>query len=159
MTKSARRKVSARKVRSNAPKKATKRTAKVAAKMRNNIAAETIRDTRRAIDGQFDRFTEVPETLRVVAGRNIAQAREVYESSKDTLQAVLESWRKSFGAVGQNAFALNRKMIDVSERNINASFDFAADLAQARNFTDILDLQTAYWRKLLGESLRRRSLR
>ena len=160
MTKYARRNVAARKARSNRqPKKATKRTAKVAVKIRNNVAAETIRESRRTIDRQFIRFTEVPETLRVVAARNVVQAREVYESSKDTLQAVLESWQKSFGMAGQNAIALNRKMIGVAERNINTSFEFATGLAEARNLTDIMDLHTAYWRKLLSEKLPRRSHR
>jgi len=74
----------------------------------------------------------------------------MYERSKDTLQAGLESWQKSFGAVGQGAVAINRKIIDIAESNINTGFDLATGLAGARNFAEVMQLQAAYWRKLFG---------
>ena len=97
------------------------------------------------------RGTQVPDTLRVLAERNVAQTRELYEGSKNTLQAVLESWQKSFGAAGQGAAALNRRFIHLAERNINTGFDLATGLAGARNLAEVMELQAAYWRKLLGE--------
>ena len=126
---------------------------KLAAKLRDNIAAETIRESHRLIDAQFEPFrpSQVPDSLRVLAERNVAQARELYENSKNTLQAVLESWQKSFGAAGQGATALNSKFTDLAERNINTSFDLATDLAGARNLAEVMELQANYWRKLLGE--------
>ena len=93
----------------------------------------------------------MPDTFRVLAERNVAQTRELYEGSKNTLQAVLESWQKSFGAAGQGAAALNRRFIDLAERNINTGFDLATDLAGARNLAEVMELQATYWRKLLGE--------
>ena len=39
----------------------------------------------------------------------------------------------------------------MAERNINASFDLATGLAGARNLAEVMELQAAYWRKLLGE--------
>ena len=159
MTKSAARQVSARKARTVRAKKTSQRTAqarktapKVAAKMRNNVAAETVRETHRMLDAQFDpaRRSPLPDTLRVVAERNVAQARELYEGSKNTLQAVAESWQKSFGAAGQSAVALNRKMIDAAERNIETSFDLAISLAGARNLGEVIELQAAYWHKIAG---------
>jgi hypothetical protein len=101
----------------------------------------------------FEQFpgTRVPDTFRVVAERNVAHTRELYEGSKNTLQAVLESWQKSFGAAGQGAAALNRRFIDLAERNINTGFDLATGLAGARNLAEVMELQAAYWRKLFGE--------
>ena len=95
--------------------------------------------------------TQVPNTFRVLAERNVAQTRELYEGSKNTLQAVLESWQKSFGAAGQGAVALNRRFIDLAERNINTGFDLATNLASARNLAEVMELQASYWRKVLGE--------
>jgi hypothetical protein len=92
----------------------------------------------------------VPDALRVLAERNVAQTRELYEHSKNTLQAVLENWQKSFGSAGQNAVALSRKMIDVAGRNMDTGFDFAIGLAGARNLGEVMELQAAYWRKLGG---------
>ena len=141
-------KVAARKARHKHQKTAPK----VAAKVRNKIAAEAVRQTHRKTDASFDqsRGTQLPDTLRVLAERNLAQTREMYERSKDTLQAGLESWQKSFGAAGQGAVAINRKIIDIAERNINTGFDLATGLAGAKNLAEVMQLQAAYWRKLFG---------
>jgi len=163
MTKSAPRKAAARKARSAQSKTTSKRTSKarsrdqktrqkVAKKLRNNVAAEMVRETHRMIDAPFDQFrqSQVIDTLRVLAERNVAQTRELYQGSKNTLQAVLESWQKSFGAAGQNAIALNRKMIDVAERNMDMGFDLAIRLTGARNLAEIMEMQAAYWHKIAG---------
>jgi hypothetical protein len=125
----------------------------VAAKLRSNIGAETVRESHRSIDAQFEPFrgSQVSDTLRVLAERNVAQARELYENSKNTLEAVLESWQKSFGAAGQGAMAFNRRVADLAERNINSAFDLATDLAGARNLAEVMELQATYWRRLLGD--------
>jgi hypothetical protein len=69
---------------------------------------------------------------------------------KDALQTVLESWQKSFGAAGRGATVLNRRIIDVAERNINAGFDLATDLAGAKTFADVMASHVAFWRKQIG---------
>jgi hypothetical protein len=129
-----------------------KTASKVAAKMRNNLAAETVRDTYRKIDAPFDqfRYSQLPNTLQALAERNVAQTRELYEGSKNTLQAVLESWQKSFSAAGQAALSFNRKFTDVAERNMETGFDLAIGLAGARNLAEIMELQSAYWHKIAG---------
>jgi hypothetical protein len=108
--------------------------------------------TRRFVADQFEdiRDGQVPATLRDLAERNIAQTRELYERSKDALQAVLVSWNKSFGAANQGAVVLNLKMMDIAERNISTGFDLAMSLAGAKNAAEAIELQSAYWRKQLG---------
>lgn len=163
MTKSP--KVPSRKARSAKPKPTPKRTRKnktapkiVAEKVRGayretarKISDEGVRDTwNTALLEQFP-GTQVPNTFRVLAERNLAHTRELYEGSKNTLQAVLESWQKSFGTAGQGAAALNRRFIDLAERNVNTGFDLARGLAGARNLAEVMELQATYWRKLLGD--------
>ena len=149
-------KAAARKTRDANPKTASKGRGKAGNKHHKpaaKVAAEMVRDTHRKTTALFEQFpgTQVPDTLRVLAESNVAQARELYERSKNTLQAALESWRKSFGAVGQGAVTLNRQIIDIAERNIDTSFDLATGLAGARNLAEVTELQAAYWRKVLGE--------
>ena len=112
-----------------------------------------VRDTRRKTAAQFERFRgpQVPDTFRVLAESNVAQTRELYERSKNTSEAVFKSWQKSFGAVAQGAVGLNRTMIDSAERNIDTAFDLVTGLAGARNFAEVMELQAAYWRKVLSE--------
>ena len=117
------------------------------------IAPEQLRDTRRMTAAEFEKLrdAQVPDSIRELAERNVAQTRELYERSKNALQDALEIWGKSFGAAGQGAVALNSKIIDIAERNINTGFDLATGLAGARNLAEVMELQAAYWRKLLGE--------
>jgi hypothetical protein len=166
MTKQSPRKVSSRKARTATPKPTSKRTRKnktapkvVAEQVRSayratarKVSAAGVRDIRNST-ALFEQFpgTQVPNTFRVVAETNVAHARELYQGSKNTLQAVVESWQKSFGAVGQGAAALNRRFIDLAERNMNSGFDFATGLVGARNLTEVMELQATYWQKLLGD--------
>ena len=99
---------------------------------------------------QFDAFkldTAIPEAMRAFAGTAVTQTREAYERTKATLDAGLEAVERSYDAAGQAASALNRKIIDIAQRNVNSSFDLAKSLAGAKNFAEIVELQGAYWRK------------
>ena len=128
MTKPAR-KVAAREVRDANPKTTSK-----VGKARKKLAAKTLRKTPRKTGTQFEqlRGAQVPDTLQALAEKNLAQTRDQYERSKNTLKAVLESWQKSFGAAGEGAVALNRKIVDITERNINTGFDLATGLVRAK---------------------------
>ena len=171
MTKSSTRKAAARKARPTHRKKAPKmasekarathqHTTKVVAEQsyvqRHKIAPKVsvgeVGDTRRRPATQYEEFrdSQVPDTMHALAESSVAQTREVYERSKNALQGVLESWQKSFGAAGQGATALNRRIINVAERNINAGFDLATGLAGAKNFADVMASHAAYWRKQIG---------
>jgi len=116
-------------------------------------AAAKARDSYRKTVAQFEEWagnSEIPEAMRALAEKNITQTREVYERSKDALETVLVSWERSFDAGGQGVAALNRKVIDIAQRNINSGFDLAKSLAGAKNLAEWLELQAAYWRKQLG---------
>ena len=113
----------------------------------SKVAAETHRETA----AQFEELARnTPESMRVLVDEHIAHTREVYERSRDVLEAVLDSWEQSFGSTGQRAVALNRKVIDITRRNINSGFDLAQDLAGAKNLAEAMELQGAYWRKQLN---------
>jgi len=72
-----------------------------------SVASGEAPDSQRKMPEQFEAFrdSQVPGTLRALAERNVAQTGELYERSKSTLNAVLESWQTSFGAAGQRAGA------------------------------------------------------
>lgn len=120
---------------------------------RKTAAAENVLGTNRKIAAQFGEFrdTQGPDIMRAFAERSVAQTRDFYDRSKNSLQAVLESWAQMFGPAGQGAVALNRKIIDIAERNINAGFDLATSLAGARNLAEVMELQAAYWRRQVGD--------
>jgi phasin len=93
--------------------------------------------------------TSVPEAVRAMAEKSMAQTREIYDRSKDALDASIATFERSFDAAGQSATAFNRKIIDIAQRNVNSVFDLAKSLAGAKNLSEMVELQAAYWQKLL----------
>ena len=125
---------------------------RTAAKERDRIAAEAVRGTPATLPRDLDPFRHPgPHSFRLLAEENSVTARDLFEGSRNTLQAVLESWHGTFGAAGRSAVALNRKMIDITERNLETSFDFALRLAGARSLPEAMEVQAAYWGNVLGE--------
>jgi hypothetical protein len=120
-------------------------TGKIASKIASRRAADTRRETVAQLEEL--RGTQVPDSMRALAERSVAQTRQLYDRSKNTLRAILESWEKSFGAAGEGAVVLNHKIIDIAEQNINTGFDLVTDLAGAKNVAQAIELQAAYWRK------------
>ena len=65
-------------------------------------------------------------------------------------EAVLAGFAEALEAAVQGALLLHREMIDIEQRNINASFGFLRRLAGAKNLGEMLDLQATYWRGQSG---------
>jgi len=97
-----------------------------------------------------DMTTPDTSVVRAMAEKAVDQSREVYDRSKDTLDASLSALERTFDAAGQGAVAFNRKIIDIAQRNVNSGFDLAKNLAGAKNLSEMVELQAAYWQKLLG---------
>ena len=59
---------------------------------------------------------------------------------------------KFLEAANHNAATVNRKVIEITQRNLNLGFDLAKSLATgARNPSEIVRLQTSFWRKQFSE--------
>ena len=59
---------------------------------------------------------------------------------------------KFLEAANQSAAAVNRKVIEITQTNLNWGFDLAKSLAgAARSASEIVRLQTSYWRKQCNE--------
>jgi len=113
-------------------------------------AADKARTTYRNVMAQLGLLgldTAIPGAVRSVAEKTVAQTCEVYDCSRDALDASIATFERSFDAAGQGAAAFNRKIIDLARRNVNSSFDLAKSLAGAKNLAGIVELQAAYWQK------------
>ena len=101
-------------------------------------------------DNKNYRDVTTPEAVRVMAEKAVDQSREVYDRSKDALDASVATLERTFDAAGQGAVAFNRKIIEIAQRNVNSGFDLAKSLAGAKNLSEMVELQAAYWQKLLN---------
>jgi phasin len=121
---------------------------------KSQAAADQARDAYRNVTAQLGLLglnTAIPEGVRALAEKTVAQSRQVYDRSSDAFDASVATFEKTFDAAGQGAAAFNRKIIDISRRNLNSVFDLATSLAGAKDLADIVALQRAYWQKQFGE--------
>lgn len=89
----------------------------------------------------------VPEALRSAAEKVVTQSREAYDRTKDAVEDTVEMFEQSIDKAGQGAATINRKVIDITQTNLNSSFDLAKNLAGSKNVAELVEHQTAYARK------------
>src|SRR5262245_20856358 len=85
----------------------------------SKVATEKARGTYRKTAALYEEFAydaQMPESMRALAEKSVAQTRELHVRS---LEAVLESWERFVVTAGQGTVAFNRKAIDIARRNIN----------------------------------------
>jgi len=61
------------------------------------------------------------------------------------LDTTVDTFERSFQAVGQGTIAVNRKLLDFARDNVSSGFDFAMSLASASSPAQIMQLQMDYW--------------
>jgi phasin len=115
-------------------------------------AVETVTDSFKKVEAGVSEFFEgvdmaVPEAVRAIAEKTVTQSREAYETAKGSMEEAVEVLEKSIDHAGQGAAALNRKVIDNTQTNLNTGFDLAKDLAGAKNIAEIMELQSSFVRK------------
>jgi hypothetical protein len=112
------------------------------------LAADAAREAYRKTMAQFDLALEapVPENVRVMAEKAVVHTRDVYERSKDRLESDLETLERTIDAAGQGATTINRKVIDIAQRNVNSGFELAKSLTGARRISEMVEVQAGYWR-------------
>jgi phasin len=115
-------------------------------------AVETAADSFKKVEAGVSELFEgvdmaVPEAVRAMAEKTVTQSREAYEAAKGTMEEAVEVLEKSIDQAGQGATALNRKVIDNAQTNLNTGFDMAKELAGAKNIAEFMELQSSFARK------------
>lgn len=87
---------------------------------------------------------EIPDQVREMAERNVEQARQAYSQFLDMARQAQEVVAKSSNVMAESARDIQVQAMRYAEENINASFNFASDLARARDLKDYMDIQSRY---------------
>lgn len=97
---------------------------------------------------------EIPDAMRDMAERNVEQARSAYSQFMDMARKARDAVAKSQGAMAVGALDIQAKALQYAEQNINASFNFAADLARARDLKEYIDIQTRFAQRQMQDYAR-----
>lgn len=111
-------------------------------------SVDTFKKVQSGVSELFDGVDmAVPEAVRAIAEQTVTQSRDAYENAKGSMEEAVEILEKTIDHAGHGAAALNRKVIDITQTNLNTGFDLAKELAGAKNISEIMELQGSFARK------------
>lgn len=84
---------------------------------------------------------EVPEQVRELGVRSVDQAETAFNS-------FMESAGKSITLVPGPISGLAKQALDLTDKNLKASFDLARHLMQAKDINEVMHLQSEFMRSL-----------
>ncbi len=87
---------------------------------------------------------EIPPPMRDLAEQNVRQARQAYDQFVDMAKKAQDLMARSSGAAADSARAAQDKALRYAQDNMNANFDFASELARARDVKEAMEIQARY---------------
>ena len=96
---------------------------------------------------QTPNFAELPNSIRGIMKSSIEQARKAFDSFVSTSENMLHGLDTSSNPVADSLKTLNEKVASFTKQNAEANFNLAIRLADARQLSDIVELQNAYMRE------------
>ena len=87
---------------------------------------------------------EIPDQMRDMADKSVEQARKAIGQYLDATQEAVAKAEGSARTVRDGAAEVSRQALAFVEENVNASFDFAHRLVQARTVEEIAALQKEF---------------
>jgi phasin len=93
---------------------------------------------------------EVPVDLRDFAQKSVEQARKAFEGFVSVAQKTSDAVESASANMRQSAKTVQSHTLSYAEQNINAAFDFAHKLVQAKDPQEAFALQSEYLKSQLA---------
>lgn len=87
---------------------------------------------------------QIPTEMRDFAEKSVEQARKAFEGFMGAAQRAAGTVEGTAESVQSNAKDLTAKAFEAAETNINAAFELARNLVQAKDLQEVMALQTEY---------------
>lgn len=87
---------------------------------------------------------EIPDTMRDMAERNVEQARDAYHQMMEMTRQAQQAVTQSGETATTGAADIQRKAVEYAEANMNASFDFAAQIARVSDMQNAFKMQQEF---------------
>lgn len=96
---------------------------------------------------QAPNLAELPDSIRNIMKSSIEQARKAFDSFVATSENMLHGLDTSGNPVADSLKSLNEKVAAFTRQNAEANFSLAMRLADARQLSEIVELQNAHMRE------------
>jgi phasin len=93
---------------------------------------------------------EIPNELRDFAERSVDQARKAFEGFVSVAQKAVDTVDSAAASTQTNAKSVGAQVLGYTEQNMNAAFDLAHKLVQAKDPQEAFTLQSEYLKSQLS---------
>ena len=90
-----------------------------------------------------DRF-ELPPDMKVFAEKSVEQAKQAFDGFVAAANRAVSAFEGQTETARQSAKDVTEKAVSFAQKNIASSFEFIQKLVQAKDFQEVLKLQTDY---------------
>ncbi len=90
---------------------------------------------------------EIPSSVRDLAAKSVDQAREAYSRFLDAAKQAHDMMSKSSDVMASGAREFNEKAVRYAEQNMQASFELAQRLVNAKDLKEALEIQNHFARQ------------
>jgi phasin len=97
---------------------------------------------------------EIPQPLRDLMKMSIEQARRAFETFVSTSEKTWKSLENSSQSARSSLYALNAKIADITRANAEANFALAMRLAEAKDVSQAMELQSQHVKKQMETFVR-----
>lgn len=87
---------------------------------------------------------EVPSEMRDLAARSVEQARKAFETFIGAAQKASDQVTTGNMPLQQNMAEASKMTVGFAERNMNAAFDMAQQLVQAKTIEEVMKIQSDF---------------
>jgi phasin len=94
---------------------------------------------------------EVPVDMREFAQKSVDQARKAFEGFISAAQKTAEAMTTASETARTGVKTVGAQTLGYAEQNMNAAFDFAHKLVQAKDPQEALTLQTEYMKSQIAQ--------
>jgi hypothetical protein len=91
-------------------------------------------------------FAELPDSIRDIVKSSIHQAREAFDTFVSAGENMLQGLDTPANPVAEGLKTLNEKIAAFTRQNAGANFDLAMRFADARQLSDVAELQNEHMR-------------
>jgi phasin len=92
-------------------------------------------------------FPELPDSIRSIMKSSIEQARKAFETFATSSEKILQGLDTSSNPVADSLKHLNEKIAIFTRQNAESNFNLALRLTDARQLSEIVELQNAHVRE------------
>ncbi len=98
---------------------------------------------------EMPQFAELPESVRNIMKSSIEQAQKAFDTFISASEKAMGGFDSSSSVTAEGLKMINEKIAEFTKANANANFRYAMRLADAKQFSEVVEMQNAHVREMM----------